>query len=634
MKCHVARRPSSRTAIGSIGLGAVLWLVAAAVPVHAADGDYVWAKQMTGHAVSYGASVDVDSDGYVYTPGRFTGTIDFDPGIGVASLTPFGGGDIFISKLDNTGAFVWVKQIGGTAGESVLSLALDDDGNVYITGQLLGTVDFDPGVGTTNLTSAGDSDIFIAKYDASGSLAWAKSIGGTGFDEGVSIAVDGDGNVYATGEFMYIVDFDPGPGTYNIDSGLVANFVCKLTSTGELAWAGKFAGNINLAGGIAVDGSGNVYTTGRFNGATDFDPGSGAAVLSPVNGYDVYIAKLNSSGAYVWAKGMGGNGEDDGLAVMIDSSDNVLIAGRFAETVDFDPGTGTAEITTDHQFEAFVAKLDSGGGYVWAKQLGASESRSVAVDAYDNVYATGYFSGTADLDPGAAVQTVVSAGSFDVFATKLNSAGTCIWARQMGGLSTEVGNDIAVGSDENVLLTGYFGDTADFDPGSGTATLTTASNGGQEAYVVKLAGPIPPVVSSITRVGETPTDSEYVDFLVVFDQSVAGVDASDFNLTVTGMTGAYVSNVSGSGASYTVTVYTGTGEEGTIRLNLTDDDSIVNSDLTPLGNAGAGNGNYTSGEGYDYFPLPLCSWPVAATLLLTGLWLLRRTQRGYCRARS
>lgn len=639
MKRDAIRAAHSMSGIRSLGstvlpLIACFW--AASAPAYATDGDYLWAGAIhCSYAATGGISLEADSDGNVYTAGRFWGTADFDPGTGTANLTPVGDGDIFISKMDRVGHLVWVRQIGGVDNEEVLALARDVDGNLYITGQLFGTADFDPGVGTLYLTSEGDSDIFVAKYDASGVLVWAKNMGGGGFDEGVSIAVDGDGNVYTTGEFANIVDFDPSPGTYNVDAGLTAIFVCKLTSTGELAWANRFVGGINKAGGIAVDDNDGVYTTGRFDGATDFDPGTGNVTLTDVGASDVFITKLSSEGAFEWAKQMGGYGEDAGSAVTVDSTGDVILGGNFAGVADFDPGPGTAEMTSVRYYEAFVAKLDSSGSYLWARQMGANICRSVAVDAGDFIFATGYLDGylwdTADLDPGTGTDIVALADGLDIFVSKLSSAGTYVWGRSMGGIGSELGNDIAVDRDSNVLFTGYYANTVDFDPGSGTANLTCA---GQEAYIAKFSGPTPPSVSSITRASQDPTDEEYVEYTVVFDQSVTGVDATDFNLVVTGINGAYVSNVSGSGATYTVTVYVGMGE-GTIRLDVVDDDSIVDGESAPLGNAGAGNGNYTSGDQYHYFPaLPLHPWPIAAAVLLVGLWLARRTHSGHWLAKS
>src|SRR5207253_4820 len=152
---------------------------------------------------------------------------------------------------------------------------------VYVTGGFAGTVDFDPGPGTTLLTSLGSLDAFVAKFSSTGALVWARQLGGTSFDQGTGIAVDGAGNVFTTGLFQGTADFDPGAGTILLTSvGSLDVFVSKLASTGALVYARQLGGTSNDQGlGIAVDGSGNVFTTGSFRGTADFDPGTGTSNL-------------------------------------------------------------------------------------------------------------------------------------------------------------------------------------------------------------------------------------------------------------------------------------------------------------------------------------------------------------------
>jgi Beta-propeller repeat len=142
--------------------------------------NFSWAKSIGGTGGDTGNSIAVDALGNVYTTGIFINTVDFDPGAGVFNLTSVGGSNIFVSKLDASGNFVWAKSTGSGNGISN-SIAVDASGSVYTTGSFNGTVDFDPGVGVFNLTSAGsDADIFVSKLDASGNFVWAKSVGAAG----------------------------------------------------------------------------------------------------------------------------------------------------------------------------------------------------------------------------------------------------------------------------------------------------------------------------------------------------------------------------------------------------------------------------------------------------------------------
>jgi len=395
------------------------------------SGDLVWAKTFGGAGFDYGTSVAVDASGNIHTTGHFAGTADFDPGAGTTNLTSAGYDDVFVSKLNSSGDYVWAKKFGGIDYDYGLSVAVDPLGNVYTTGYFVGLADFDPGVGTTNLTSAGGSDAYVSKLNSSGDLVWAKTLEGAGFDSGASVAVDASGNVYTTGYFGGTADFDPGAGTSNLTSaGSTDAYVSKLNSSGDYVWAKKFGGIDGERGqSVAVDLSGNVYTTGFFKGTADFDPGVGTQGLTSSGSDDVFVSKLNSSGGFEWAKKFGGDGMDWGLSVAVDSSGNVYTTGYFAGTADFDPGVGTQDLISVSNFDVFVSKLNSLGGFEWAKQFGGFDydsGRSVTVDTSGNVYATGNFGSTVDFDPGVGIQNFISAGGYDVFVSKLSPLGVSL----------------------------------------------------------------------------------------------------------------------------------------------------------------------------------------------------------------
>jgi hypothetical protein len=246
---------------------------------------------MGGTSDDRGHAIAVDNADNVYIAGSFAHTVDFDPGAGTYNLTSVGGQDIFVSKLDSSGNFVWAKRMGGTESELGHGVAVDSAGNVYTTGTFWGTVDFDPGAETYNLAAAGEYDIFVSKLDSSGNFVWAKSMGGTEWDEGNGIAVDSAGHVYTAGEFEGTADFDPGAGTYNLTEG--GTFLSKLDSTGSFVWARSMGGTGREWGrGIAVDSAGGVCTTGWFVDTVDFDPGPGTYNLTSAGDYDIFVLKL------------------------------------------------------------------------------------------------------------------------------------------------------------------------------------------------------------------------------------------------------------------------------------------------------------------------------------------------------
>jgi len=393
-----------------------------------AAGGFLWAIHLGGTSFDSGRGVAVDGSGNVYVTGSFSETADFDPGTGVSELTSAGSADGFVVKLDATGEFLWADRLGDTSDDSGIAVAVDGSGNVYATGYFQGTVDFDPGTGVSELTSAGFVDGFVVKLDATtGGLVWAGRLGGTSGDAGSGVAVDGSGNVYATGYFHSTADFDPDPvDTFNlVAAGSADGFVLKLDATGGFLWADRLGGNTGFDEGIgvAVDGSGNVYATGYFQGTVDFDPGTGVSELTSAGTDDVFVVKLDTAGGLVWADRLGGTLSDRGAGVAVDGSGNVYATGRFMGTADFDPDpVDTVDLVSAGDTDVFVVKLDAAGGFLWADRLGGTlsdEVYGVAVDGSGNVHATGRFRGTADFDPGTGVSELTSAGETDGFVVKL-----------------------------------------------------------------------------------------------------------------------------------------------------------------------------------------------------------------------
>ncbi|HLG35039.1 MAG TPA: SBBP repeat-containing protein [Bacteroidia bacterium] len=453
--------------------------------------NFVWAKQMGGTSTDAGESIAIDATGNVYTTGYFVGIVDFDPGSGVFNLTSAGSGDIFVCKLDASGNFIWAGAMSGTDNEAGYSIAVDTGGNVYTTGFFKGTVDFDPGIGIYNLTAFGNDDIFVSKLDASGNFLWAKQLSGTNYEEGTAITVDASGNVYTTGAFYNTVDFDPSTGTYNLTSfGIDDIFVSKLDASGNFLWAKQMGGTSDDTGyGIAVDASGNVYTTGIFEDTADFNPGTGIYNMMSDFGYEIFVSKLNSSGNFIWAKQFGGiDGGGYAHSISVDAGGNVYTTGSFGGNADFDPGPGTYILNEIGMLDVYVSKLSSSGNFIWAKQMGGAnteEGFSIDFDLSGNVYTTGWFAGTVDFNPDIGTYNLTSSGSDDIFVSKFSPSGNFLWAVQMGGAGSDRSISMAVDAIGNVYTTGGFSATADFDPGFGMYNLI--STGGYDIFVEKIA---------------------------------------------------------------------------------------------------------------------------------------------------
>ena len=238
----------------------------------------------------------------------------------------------FVSKFDASGNYVWAKALEGSGSTSSEGIAVDSDGDVYTTGFFYDTADFNPSHGSVALLStAGGRDIFVSKLNAAGDYLWAKSLGGSLDDWSAAIAVDDDQNAYLTGSFSGTADFNPAVGVAaNLTAfGFDDMFVSKLDANGNYVWAKSLAnGVIVISSALAVDGSGNVYTTGVFYGTADFNPDSGAVNnLTAAGSYDAFVNKLDSNGNFVWAKGMGGEGSEVSRGIALDDAANVYTTG-------------------------------------------------------------------------------------------------------------------------------------------------------------------------------------------------------------------------------------------------------------------------------------------------------------------
>jgi hypothetical protein len=422
--------------------------------------------------------------GDLITVGNYFGTVDFDPGPGTYNMSA---GGVHVTKLSASGNFVWAVSIDGTSTEGVCT---DATGNIYVTGTFSGTKDFDPGSGTFNLTAGGLQDIFLTKLDPSGNFLWAVSAGAAGSDSPFNVACDAS-NVYLVGNFQQTVDFDPGAGTSNLTvAGGNSAFVWKLTQAGALVWA-KALGTSGR--GIAVDGTGNVYVSGGFTGTVDFDPGAATFNMSSSSGSsDIYVAKLDASGNFVWAKKMGGVFDDISRTLALDMSGNVITSGWFSVTVDFDPGAGTANLSSAGSYDIFVSKLDASGNYVWAKRMGGTgtdDCFDLATDALGNIYSAGYYSGTtADFDPGPAAYTLPNSNTgYDAFVSKLDASGNFVMAGGFGSTSSDIGHGVLGDASGNIITSGLFRGTADFDPGANAYNMSSSA-GVDNGYIVKLNG--------------------------------------------------------------------------------------------------------------------------------------------------
>lgn len=431
----------------------------------------------TGGDNAYG--IATDASGNVIITGNFSGTADFDPGAGTHNLTATANGDAFLAKYNSSGSLLWAHALGGSDTDIGEAVAADGAGNVYIGISFGNVIDMDPGAGVASFTSPGFSSSIIAKYDANGNYVWGfmlASLSSSGISD---IKVDAANNVYFTGSFHGTVDFDPGLGVNNlVSNGNSDIFFAKYDANGNYLLAKSFgAGAFDTGTHLHLDASQAIYVSGYYRFTVDFDPGAGVANITASGTLnDIFFAKYDPLGNYVWARSLGSTSNDIPGGLSVDAAGNVIVSGGFSGTVDFDPGAGTAHLTALGR-DIFIAKYDIGGNYTWAKRIGFTGTETayaITGDGSGGFYIAGEFTSTVDFDADAPVSNLTAFGNTDIFLARYTANGVFVNAGGLGGISSEIAMDMALVDANNVLVTGYFQGTADFDPGAGVNNLTSA----------------------------------------------------------------------------------------------------------------------------------------------------------------
>lgn len=300
---------------------------------------------------------------------------------------------------------------------------------------------------------------------------WSKRFGDSDFQSGQAVAMDGSGDVFVTGRLFGSVDFGGGPLS---GIGGADIYLAKFDAFGNHLWSKRF-GDVyaQTSQSIATDGSGNVVITGFYGGSVDF----GGGPLTSLACGNLFLAKFDANGNHLWSKSFGDTlcSSEDGMWVATDGSDNVVVTAEFDGTIDFGGGT----LTSAGSLDIAVAKFDANGNHLWSKNFGDADfqiPQSVATDGSGNVVITGYFGGSVDFGGGP----LTSAGGADVFVVKLDAGGSHLWSKNFGDADYQISSSIATDGSDNVVITGYYLGVIDF----GGGPLTSA--GGYDIFVAKL----------------------------------------------------------------------------------------------------------------------------------------------------
>ncbi|HUM45377.1 MAG TPA: MopE-related protein [Chitinophagales bacterium] len=431
-------------------------------PASAQTDEWVWAQSTGGiFNEARGERVVCDNNGHVVVAGTYScPQITF----GSITLNNNGGDDLFVVKMDTGGNVLWAKSAGGDYAEEGYTVATDDAGNVYVSGEFWSeSVTF----GSSTITNSGSADIFLVKYDASGNVLWAKSPAGTDEDKSNAIAVDLAGNVYITGSYISnTLDFGGGVTLSNSQSNAEDMFIAKYDADGNAVWAKHATGSGNdKAFGIGTDADGNVLVSGHFiSGTLAF----GSTTLFNSGGFDIFLVKYDANGNVLWAKNPSGSGYDFNFSLELDANGNSYITGHFSS---FQLIFGGATVTNGGGDDIYVAKYDANGNAMWAQKAGGNTydyGYDVSVDGQGNVFLTGNFhSPTISFGNISLTNSTTYA---DFYVVKYNSSGDPQWAQHGTGSDYTFGRGCGADASGNVYVTGLFGNET---LTLGNLTLTT-----------------------------------------------------------------------------------------------------------------------------------------------------------------
>ncbi len=396
--------------------------------VNAAGTALVYAGYIGGNGWDVGQGIAVDSAGNAYVTG-YTDSDDFPVTVG-PDLTYNGGGEAFVAKVNPTGtALVYGGYIGGSGYDEAWGIAVDGARNAYVTGYTDSSEATFPVRVGPDLTSNGGYDAFVAKVNATGTaLVYAGYLGGSGYDEGLGIAVDGTGNAYVTG---YTSSSE---ATFPVTVGpdLTSNggndvFVAKVNPTGTaLVYAGYLGGNgADVGYGIAVDSAGNAYVTGYTSSSEATFPVTVGPDLTYNGGSDAFVAKVNPAGtALVYAGYIGGSAAEIAYGIAVDSAGNAYVTGYTGSSEVTFPVTVGPDLTFNGGYDAFVAKVNAAGNaLVYAGYIGGSGydfGKAIAVDSAGNAYVTGYTYSSGASFPVTVGPDLTFNGGTDAFVAKIS----------------------------------------------------------------------------------------------------------------------------------------------------------------------------------------------------------------------
>lgn len=407
-----------------------------------------------------------------------------DNGIfGSINLTPNAfSKEAFICRLDSSGNFIWARSGGGFFDDRGLGLTVDPQGNVIYTGTYWSNAQF----GSINLNGSADH-VFVVKLDANGNWLWGSTGGCDGDDHGYDLVTDPAGNIFLTGYLsthygppVCTAVFGSLP-TFQVTDSIA--FVARMSPTGQWVWVKTFGGtDVQRDNDIALDSAGNIYIAGGFYRTRTFGT---TTVSSNNNSRDIFVVKYDANGNFQWVRTAGSAYDDRANGIAINDEQQIYITGEFRDEVAF----GTDTINNHggpNGRDIFVARLTTDGNWVWAKRAGSTSGgesgRAITVNDKGNVFVTGNCKGNVHFGNDTTFNT--GADSVQVFVAAIDTTGDWKWAIQGGGPAEDRGYGIAVDTSCRLYVCGYF----DL-PTAGFGTTTLATYGKKDGFIARVDRP-------------------------------------------------------------------------------------------------------------------------------------------------
>ena len=452
-----------------------------------------WDFQLSSPGYVNTYDMNVGPDGNIFLLGRFQETVDFDPGPATANLTSAAFYDGFVAKYTPAKELLWVRQISGNDDDEYgRAIDFDAAGNVYVAGQFASQ---SASFGAFTVANQGSFDAFLTKMDTSGNFLWVRTWGGSQWDEASGISIDSGGVVHVVGDFEETVDFDPGPGVSERSSqGILDDaFLARFNTNGDFQSVVTMGGPAyDWVDSVATDDAGNAYVAGRFEQTAQFGTSDGVTPvqLTSAGGTDGFLMKVSPTGHTDWIRQASAASSVSNSKVGYDGNGHLYFTGGFRDTLDLGPGTASLTNTNGARSDVFFSKWDTSGSLVWTGQIGGLGTdiiNDMAFDSQNAPHFIGVFRETADLDPGPTIVERTSLESYDAFTLKLNPDGTFARVETVEGRAGSSFQAVAVDGPGNIYSTSYFWGTVTLPTGSVlTADDSTGDAFAGDAFVMKL----------------------------------------------------------------------------------------------------------------------------------------------------